>query len=321
MTRIGETLPPVATQLLQHLDVMQPFTAQRHHATYGTAAAWGAPSLADNDFIYSARGSGWHLDRAAFDAMLLCEAHQRGASIVCDVRTRAVARVPEGWRVSLSNSASLIGRVVVDATGASASIARRLGAQHIVTDRLAGFNCFYEEDTTSEPRTLVEAFEDGWWYSAALPGKRRVVACMTDGDIARRLTLSDRSQWTRKLEQTRHIGRTVREARPKGEILVRAARSRILDTASGANWIAVGDAASSVDPLSSQGICRALRSGIFGSYAIADLLVRQRPDALARYNEFVCAEFTQYLRTRRKYYALENRWSSSDFWARRHCVT
>ncbi len=317
--RIGETLPPVATELLEHLGVMPAFTEQHHRATHGTAAAWGDASLADNDFIYGARGCGWHLDRASFDTMLLREATRCGASVVCGARVRDVDATAANWRITLGNDTSLRARVVVDATGSAATIARRLGARHIVADRLAGFSCFYDGGSASEQRTLVEAFEDGWWYTAALPGHRRDVACMTDADIARRLALADCTQWTNTLAHTSHVAAAVRDALPQQQVIVRTARSRLLDTAAGSNWLAVGDAASSVDPLSSQGICRAMRSGIFGSYAIADLLLRGRADALERHAWFVRAEFTQYMTARRKYYGVEHRWPTSAFWQRRQC--
>jgi flavin-dependent dehydrogenase len=82
--------------------------------------------------------------------------------------------------------------------------------------------------------------------------------------------------------------------------------------------LAVGDAASRFDPLSSQGIVKALRSGIFASYAIGDWLVRKDEAGLRRYQHYVMAESSSYQQTRVKYYAREQRWPSSEFWRRRH---
>ena len=314
--RIGETLPPFATALLEHLDVASAFAEQRHRMTHGTAAAWGGEALVENDFLYSARGPGWHLDRAAFDAMLLREAERREVTVIRG-RVATVVRNGADWQLILANDDMLSARFVVDATGASAALSRRLGARPIAEDRLVGFSCFFETDAAGDQRTLVESFADGWWYTASLPDGRRVVACMTDADIARRLELSDHVGWSRQLAQTHHTAATVRDATSGDRIVIRAARSRRLATAVGDGWLAVGDAASSVDPLSSQGISRALRSGIFASYAIGDAMVRGVPDALRRYEAFVTREFTHYLSARAKYYALEQRWPSSAFWQRR----
>ncbi len=98
---------------------------------------------------------------------------------------------------------------------------------------------------------------------------------------------------------------------------MRAAQSRRLDPAAGDGWLAVGDAASAFDPLSSSGITKALRSGIFASYAIGDLLERGDGSGLERYRRYVQDEFEGYTRVRARYYAEERRWPESDFWRRR----
>jgi flavin-dependent dehydrogenase len=99
---------------------------------------------------------------------------------------------------------------------------------------------------------------------------------------------------------------------------VRSTNSRLLNPITGPNWLAVGDAASRFDPLSSQGIVKALRSGIFASYAIGDLLVRSDPTGLRRYQHYITEEFRSYTQTRAKYYGQEQRWPQSPFWRRRH---
>jgi flavin-dependent dehydrogenase len=91
-----------------------------------------------------------------------------------------------------------------------------------------------------------------------------------------------------------------------------------LEPAAGEYWLAVGDSASRFDPLSSQGIVKALRSGIFGSYAISDLLTRDDDSGLDRYRRYVFEEFESYAEVRTKYYREEQRWPQSEFWRRRH---
>jgi flavin-dependent dehydrogenase len=79
----------------------------------------------------------------------------------------------------------------------------------------------------------------------------------------------------------------------------------------------VGDAASCFDPVSGQGIVKALRSGIFAAYDIADLLCREDSGGLGRYRRFVADEFAGYLQALHAYYALESRWLDRPFWQRR----
>ena len=68
------------------------------------------------------------------------------------------------------------------------------------------------------------------------------------------------------------------------------------------------------------GLVKALRSGIFASYAIGDLLMRGDDSGLLRYSRYVRDEFKSYSEVRAKYYREEQRWSSSEFWRRRHAT-
>jgi flavin-dependent dehydrogenase len=317
--RIGEVLPAVARVFLQHLGVWAEFQAEQHRPVYSTSSAWGHSRPQENHFIYSPHGSGWHLDRARFDAFLAQQAAGRGAEILLPARPVGIERSRDLWAMRLSDGTALHARFIVDATGRSAAFARKMGARRIASDRLFGFARFFTLDADTDPDTLIEAFPQGWWYTAPA-GEHRVVACMTDSDLAHALGLRDERRWLSLLSETRSIGRRVGTGSPYGAPLVRPARSGCLDRICATDWLAVGDAASTYDPLSSQGIVKSLRSGIFASYAIADRLGHSDTTGLARYEKFVQREFAAYRRVHAQYCAEENRWPDSDFWRRRHQV-
>jgi flavin-dependent dehydrogenase len=314
--RIGETLPPAARPLLDHLGVWDAFLAGEPRAAYGTSAAWGSAASTENDFFFMARGPGWHLDRADFDAMLACQSERRGVTLLRDTSVQGVNH-DDAWTLSLMGGGNVRARFLVDATGSSARFARRCGARIEASDHLLGFARFFDDDQNGDGRTIVESFEDGWWYSAGLPGRHRIAACMTDTDLGRRMRLSDPVAWERKLETMPLMGALLRDARPYGKIIVRPSRSHCLDFAAGDDWLAAGDAASTFDPLSSQGILKALRGGIFASYAIGDALARHDHAGLQRYRSFIRAEYASYASARATYYQQEQRWPRSVFWQRR----
>lgn len=315
-TRIGETLPPPARSSLAHLGVWEEFRRGPHYALHGTAAAWGSVETSSNDYVLAARGPGWHLDRRAFDAMLAGAAGAAGATVLQGV----VAEPPEGeagrWAVRLSDRRTLQARVFVDASGASARSARALGAALVEADKLVAVARFFS-DGSKDPRTLVESFPDGWWYSAPLPTGRRIAACLTDVDLVRRLRLSEDDAWFDALRRTDHVSRAVSKTSPEGAAVVRPVHSRRLDPPCGNGWLAVGDAAATFDPLSSQGVMKALRGGIFASYAIGDTLVKGDGSAIERYGMFLAAEHAAYETMRRRYYSEERRWPDAPFWRRR----
>jgi flavin-dependent dehydrogenase len=140
---------------------------------------------------------------------------------------------------------------------------------------------------------------------------------MSDADIVRRLELGQRDRWLRALGETRHIGAATAGAEPLGRPQFHGAGSQTVLTDCTHTLMCVGDAASSFDPVSGQGIVKALRSGVFASYAIADYLERGDLAGLRRYATFVKSEFAAYRDTLRDYYAQERRWPDSLFWRRR----
>jgi flavin-dependent dehydrogenase len=207
--------------------------------------------------------------------------------------------------------------VLVDAAGARAGLARAAGARSRAVDRLAGFVRFFQGGG-GDPRTLVEAFADGWWYTAPLPGGGRVAACMSDSDLGGALGLTQAEGWERALQGSSTLVRAALDGYvAQGAVLTRSARSRLLSPAGGADWLAVGDAACAFDPLSAQGMVKALRSGIFAAYAAGDLLGCGDPAGMERYRRLVADEFAGYLRSRARFYAAEGRWPGHPFWRRR----
>jgi flavin-dependent dehydrogenase len=72
-----------------------------------------------------------------------------------------------------------------------------------------------------------------------------------------------------------------------------------------------------LDPLSGQGIYRALESGMHAADGIRHA-VEGNQGAFSDYAAWVQATYEAYRRERRRMYRLEQRWPSATFWARRH---
>jgi 2-polyprenyl-6-methoxyphenol hydroxylase-like FAD-dependent oxidoreductase len=222
-TRIGETLPPEVKRPLTALGMWERFLADGPVGSPGIASAWGQAELYDNDFIVNPRGPGWHVDRRCFDSMLACAAEARGVEVLRGARGisvsqaarfRDVVGTPAGglsatWRVGAVVAAQQLERraaLLVDATGRSASPARHLAGHRIVCDRLVGLVGFVSGGGhTRDRRTLIEAVEFGWWYSAPLPDTRQVAAFMTDADLLPTGQAARAAFWRDQLERSRHI--------------------------------------------------------------------------------------------------------------------
>lgn len=139
---------------------------------------------------------------------------------------------------------------------------------------------------------------------------------MSDRDIVQQQRLSRPNAWMSALDRTHHVRQLVEGATPPLELEIQPAFSQYLDIMSGEDWLAVGDAAFKVDPLSSAGIYKALRAGIDAAEAIGQFRAGQE-QALHSYSLQTRHQFELYLDDRRKYYSQETRWPASPFWKRR----
>jgi 2-polyprenyl-6-methoxyphenol hydroxylase-like FAD-dependent oxidoreductase len=313
---VGETLPPQIKPILQHLDVWEAFTADGHRPSYRTVSAWGGAELLSNEFLVQTQQTGWRLDRARFNAMLAAKAAQHATLVAAKIQTATHAQAE--WRLRLDDGARCAARFIVDATGRGAHVARAQGMRFATPDRLVGIAMLFGDCSEDGHGLMVETCPDGWWYTAALPQGRRVVVAMTDADLVRGAGLNARAGFVRALGATHHVSAAAANARALGDPMLRPAGSRHITRETLLPLLCVGDAASCFDPVSGQGLFKALRSGVFASYAIADHLERRDDDGLRRYAALVRSEFAAYRATLRDYYAQERRWPERPFWARRH---
>jgi flavin-dependent dehydrogenase len=320
--RVGETLPPVATPLLRRLGLDGAAADAGAIPSFGTESAWGGRELATNAFVFDANGDGYHVARDRFDALLSEAAESAGAHVERNARVVSCERSHGGWDLSVRAGDDAAARTVragflLDATGRRSALARSVGARRDVYDHLVGVAVHYRIAPHDGGYTLVEAVRDGWWYSAPVPPDRLVVMVMTDADICRRLELADGGTWSAALAGTDHTKERVRgAAHVWGPATVSAVTHRLRRGAAGGRWLAAGDAALGVDPLSSSGIIRALAMGEAAGHAVIRLAA-DGSDLSDEYERWVDGQLADYLRDRSAYYRLEDRWPDEPFWRRR----
>jgi flavin-dependent dehydrogenase len=320
--RIGETLPPLARMPLLSLGVWDRFVKDAHAPCHGTVSVWGQEKLYENDFIFNPYGHGWHIDRQRFDAMLARAAEEAGAHVSRSTRVTVAVPEPRGWSLEFLENGErrcMAAKFLVDATGRASTFARRQGASRVSRDRLVSRVGFFSArcgQSGTDTRTLVEAAEDGWWYSAWLPGSVLVVAFMTDADLVPHSRVHAIEQWWRRVERVPHTYARIDRCALDTNLRIFAAQTYRMDRITGEAWLAVGDAAAALDPLSSRGIYNGLQSGLRAASSIVKRLLGDRTafEEYALWNE---RNFDEYLRMRAVYYGREQRWPSSAFWRRR----
>lgn len=287
---VGEHLHPAARSLLQHLGFTD---LPGQIECVGVRSAWHSLELAEQNYLGHPFGNGWLLDRKSFGRTLRQRVAALGAELIEPSRLVNLTQLKgrrRGWRLQLSHRVEECDWVV-DASGRVGAVARLLGVRRRRMDcgvAVVGWLAT-EADGDQDQTLLVEKTDGGWWYGCRLPQKRRVAGFVSSSSI-------NRSDWESKLRSTRHLGYLVEQYELICPLVTRPADSTILEHCYGMNWIAIGDAAVSYDPLASRGLFSALQAGI----EVASL-IGASVETLNRWQANLQSRFAGYLNERQRW--------------------
>ena len=334
--RIGESLTPAARRILQQLDLMDDLHLETERPLCiqnpGMQSYWGSDRVRFVDHLYNPDGCVLNLNRKAFESFLRIKALERGVQGVWPVGYYSSSYDKSRWEVILkSNSISLKvkthrirARYVVDATGRQARFARSQGIRRDHFDAL--ISCWASLPDGPENRmSTISAGEKGWWYSAPVPNSRRVIAYQTDPDLIDRRIYVDKQYFVSIAEGNSEMNNFVSQS--SGPLVYHgnvSANSTRLRKVVGKQWVALGDAAMSFDPLSSQGMFHAMASAmqfrdLINQYDVVANPAAQNMEQLRRqYTHQMDQIWYHYRHHHRLYYRSERRWREHPFWKRRH---
>lgn len=319
----GESLHASALPLLEQLGIRQQFIEQGFPSSAGFRSYWGTDAETEEHGLFSPRGNGWHLERNRFDEFLSECAKNSGAAVLNKTRFSALEKQDGRWMVNLHQSdgkqLKVAAKKIIDATGRKALVAKRCGAVAEVTDNLCAVQLYFTcaGDALPDRFTQIEATQHGWWYSALLPQNRMAVAFFSDAETINELGLRNRFRFLEHLQEAKQTAQCVRAASPAAdEPQVFPAMSQCIHPPCGKDWVAVGDAACTFDPLSGQGMVKALRTGIYAAYAMMEQ-DKGTSGAAEKYNAVLKRIFGNYRDQHTLYYADETRWQHSSFWKMR----
>ena len=313
--RVGETIDPAIRTALEPLGLMERFRNANHSACVGMRCRWGSDEPYDRSFLFDPHGHAWHVDRRALDRMLFDAAVEAGAHPLEGTRLQSARREGGEWHLEggtdRSAARTIRARFAVDASGRKAVLARRLGARRNPPRSMVatiGWFRLHRESRPLPPITQVDSSEDGWSYLAPQPESGAVLAHMGlprfhEPSGSARAALTQSRLWREFLEGSQLL--SLHGCR---------AESSSLDAVAGDRWVAVGDAAFTVDPLSGDGVVRGILMSSAAARAVVDDLGGSRA-ALDDYCALVESCRRGYREPEIRFYARERRWSGRPFWS------
>lgn len=214
----------------------------------------------------------WAVDRAQFDASMLALATAHAdVRLYRPSRVIGTARDDDGWQLRLADGRVLRAALLADASGRRALLERRRLRTGAPTLAMAATWRGVDVDGM-----LVEAGSDAWYWAA----RRR------DGDtdaivFVQPGVTGKRSGYAALIARARVLAARLNAAHQVTDIRVRVATASVAACPATANSILVGDAALTIDPISSQGVLTAIGTAIHAGAVLNTLLERPEDTELA----------------------------------------
>jgi len=322
--RIGESLAPASNRILKELDLlsdMEALTGVLFKKNLGMQSYWGSDQVHLVDHLRNPDGFVKSLNRKAFENYLRESAQKRGVKCLWGAKLYNSTYEDLTWNVQIQpnnemQTQSIAASFVLDASGRQSHFARSLGIRRHVEDQLIA--CWITlPNTEVNTMSTISASENGWWYSAVAPGNKRIVAFHTDSDLIDKGELKTKESFLRLTNGNKQISELLKgkESAIQFQGTV-AANSTKLEQVAGQKWAALGDAALSFDPLSSQGMFNAMANAMqFKKLLLQFGFTDQLPKFFIHQLDQI---WLHYLKHKRIFYQTETRWKTSEFWSRRH---
>jgi flavin-dependent dehydrogenase len=217
---------------------------------------------------------------------------------------------PGEWRITVDDNHGVTCRLLIDATGRNASIAKRMNVKKVYFDDHFALGTISQKYKQSKQLFILESGANGWWYSSSADGLTQSVF-ITSG-IAGKTSAEIKACFERNFSATYHIKQN--HGRLAGHVSVKDARAAVLQTCYGKGWLAIGDSAFTFDPLAGMGNETIMRC-IFSNFElILEYLSSAELKCLEKIDLNLQKTFFDHIQLRSAYYKAERRWLKNDFW-------
>jgi flavin-dependent dehydrogenase len=285
---LAESLPPSSRKVLAAVGMLEAVDAGGFLPTTGNTVWWGERAGDVEEFAADDDAHGYQVFRPVFDQLLLERAAASGVTVH---QGAVVSRVRLGERLATVDyeyegvRQVVTARFALDCSGRAGVIARQGLRRHDSRFRMQAFIGAWRRAAAwplrDESHTVVETYEDGWaWSVPVTPGLRHIVTMVDGGttNISRGATLRD--TYLSELQKTRELSALSTGASLESVFACDA--SLYSSTAfAGDQFVLVGDAASTIDPLSSFGVKKALASAWLAAVAVGTALAHPERQTLA----------------------------------------
>jgi flavin-dependent dehydrogenase len=304
---VGESILPAAWKYFDLLGVSAAIERDGYVKKAGGVVVWGddLSEISFRDFAYDRPGL--HVERADLDFLLLGNARRAGVRVLEGVRAESFTAASDGrTNVAVADQdgvkSTVSCRMMVDATGQAAIVARQQGSRRLDQDfRFVSLWGYFKGSryvssggvvrpfaamAEHPPVTFVSRLVD-WGWAWHIPLRQmtsvgiNVPVEQYRREAARYSNIED--YFLATCARTQYLGDLLSDAQlTNGSVRVLRDYSYLPDRVAGPGYYVVGDAAGFVDPIFSIGVVMALYSGHLAAWAIDRSLRRPNQAEMTR---------------------------------------
>ena len=299
---IGESLMPETYWVFKRLGMLPKLKdsnfVKKYSVQFVTASGKDSQPFYFDDRDPHERSQTWQVLRSSFDEMMLDNAADKGADVWQETNVNDVLLepseaddLPKAVGVVATRKGEpakrIKAKVVVDATGMSALLSKRLGIRKVdpnlkKASYFAHYKGCFRDPGKNGGATLVLSTKqnDGWFWYIPLPDGMTSIGVV--GDLGRLSKLDGTPEQILESEIANCPGLLPRMegAERVGGVHVTSDFSYRATRVAGDGWALVGDAFGFLDPMYSSGVFLALKSGELAADAIVEAFSSGRPDAV-----------------------------------------
>lgn len=293
---IGESLIPGCLRVLDALGVRDDVERAGFTVKRGVTFWWGIDHEWSISFDEQQANPNYafQVERSRFDEILLNHARRAGADVRDGIAVRHVD-LDGGDPVVVSDAGVARSRYVIDATGQSSLLGRRLGERRFdeTLRNVALWRYYRGCARLPAPRSgdiAIVRHGDGWWWYIPLEaeeGGLTSLGVVLSADSYRKQGADPEKIYEQTRRATPELQRWMQAAIPVGELRVTADWSYRSRRVAAEKWLLAGDAAGFIDPLLSTGCYLALTAGYLAGLCLGSVLrdPALRPAAFRYYQD------------------------------------
>ena len=311
--RLGESLTPGVRPLLAATGAWHLVSQAGFPAARDVRMIWDS----DETLRVKSGSEGLLVDRGRFDQLLLSHAANQGVRVLQPAHVIAKRHDGSGWLVDVRHPGGRE-QIRVDLIADARGRATQAGKQrHSTGERTVAVFAYWQGADLPRHAT-VAAGNQGWFWAVPLPdGRVNAQAFLDIRSLKSRNTSLE--EYYRQVIAQSPLAPLLAEAEMTGAVAaVEATPACVCDPVT-TNYIGIGDAALTLDPISSSGVQRAVQTALSGA-VVANTLLR-RPSfsqhAITFYRDSIAAAASRHAAWAGNHYATAARSRSDPFWTSR----